>query len=281
MKKWGASVAKTAASPLAGKRIVVTRAPEQSESLCRELETRLATPILFPLISFAPPDDFTALDGALRDLSQFDWLFLTSQNVLRALLERSASLALSLVEVAKGLRVAAVGPSTAGAAKDAGLAVSHVASNHHGLALAEELEAELLGCHVFLPRSDRANPDLPQALRRLGVEVTEAVAYRTVRPGHPDPVALAQLSNGEADAVLFFSPSAVQHLKELLGEPRFRALQEKAIFAAIGPMTARSLRDAGVERVVSAADTTVPTVVWALEEFFTGARQPLARVKRR
>jgi uroporphyrinogen-III synthase len=102
-----------------------------------------------------------------------------------------------------------------------------------------------------------------------------------VRPGDPDPGTLAQLSNGEADAVLFFSPSAVQHLKELLGEPRFRALQEKAIFAAIGPVTARSLRDAGVERIVSAADTTASAVVWALEQFFTGAKQVLAGVKRR
>jgi len=280
LKKWGGSVAKPAPLPLAGKRVVVTRAAEQSESLCREMETRGATPILFPLISFAPPDDFAPLDSALRDLSQFDWLFLTSQNVLRALLERSASLGLSLVKAAGSIRIATVGPATAASARDAGLTVSHVASNHHGLALAEELDAELLGCHIFLPRSDRAHPDLPQALRRLGVEVTEVVAYRTVRPGDPDPSVLAQLSEGEADAVLFFSPAAVQHLKELLGEPRFRALQEKAIFTAIGPVTARALRDAGVERIVSAADTTISAVVSALEEFFTAAKRPLAGVKR-
>jgi uroporphyrinogen-III synthase len=273
-------VAKAAASSLAGKCIVVTRATEQTESLCQELQARHALPILFPLIGFAPPDDFAPLDSALRDLSQFDWLFVTSQNVLRALLERSATLALSLAEAAKDLRVAAVGPSTAGAAKDAGLSVSHVAAIHYGLALAEELEAELLGCRVFLPRSDRANPELPEALRRLGVEVTDVIAYRTVRPADPDPITLAQLSNGEADAVLFFSPSAVQHLKELLGEPQFRALQEKAIFTAIGPVTARSLHDAGVVRIVSASDTTASAVVCALEEFFTSAKRPLAGVKR-
>lgn len=273
-------MAKTATSPLAGKRIVVTRAAEQTDSLCRELQVRYAVPILFPLIGFAPPDDFAPLDNALRDLSQFDWLFVTSQNVLRVLLERSAALSLSFSEAAKGLHIAAVGHSTANAAKDAGLSVSHVAANHYGLALAEELEAELLGCHVFLPRSDRANPDLPEALRRFGVEVTEVIAYRTVRPADPDPITLAQLSNGEADAVLFFSPSAVQHLKELLGEPQFRALQEKAIFAAIGPVTAGSLRDAGVTRIVSASDTTASAVVGALEEFFTNAKQLLAGVKR-
>jgi uroporphyrinogen-III synthase len=273
-------VPKTSTSPLAGKRIVITRAAEQADSLYRELQARYAVPIPFPLIGFAPPDDFTPLDSALRDLSQFDWLFVTSQNVLRALLERSAALALSLADAASGLRVAAVGPSTANAAKDAGLSVSHVAANQYGLALAKELEAELLGCHVFLPRSDRANPDLPEALRRFGVEVTEVIAYRTVRPADPDPITLAQLSNGEAEAVLFFSPSAVQHLKELLGEPQFRALQEKAVFAAIGPVTARSLRDAGVERIVSASETSASAVVGALEEFFTNEKRPLAGVKR-
>jgi uroporphyrinogen III methyltransferase/synthase len=273
-------VAKAAASPLTGKRIVVTRAAEQTESLCRELQARQALPILFPLIGFAPPDDFAPLDAALRDLSQFDWLFVTSQNVLRVLLERSATLALSLAEAAKGLRIAAVGPSTANAAKDAGLSVSHIAANHYGLALAEELEAELLGCRVFLPRSDRANPDLPEALRRFGVEVTEVIAYRTVRPADPDPLILAQLSNNEVDVVLFFSPSSVPHLKELLGESQFRALQDKAVFTAIGPVTARSLRDAGVERIVSASHTTVSAVVCALEEFFTSAKHPLAGVKR-
>lgn len=273
-------MAKAAASSLAGKRVVVTRAADQNEALCHELQARQAISVVFPLIGFAPPDDFAPLDAALRDLSQFDWLFLTSQNVLRALLERSAALGLSLSDAAKGLRIAAVGPSTAEAAREAGLPVSHVAANHHGLALAEELETELLGCHVFLPRSDRANPDLPEALRRLGVEFTEVVAYRTVRPAEPDPVALAQLSSGEADAVLFFSPSAVQHLKELLGEAQFRALQEKAIFAAIGPVTARSLRDAGVERIVSAADTTASAVIAALEGFFAAAKQPFVGAKR-
>jgi len=137
-----------------------------------------------------------------------------------------------------------------------------------------------LGCHIFLPRSDRANPDLPEALRRFGVEVTEVIAYRTVRPADADPITLAQLSNGEADSVLFFSPSAVQHLKELLGEPQFRALQEKTIFVAIGPVMARSLRDAGVERIISAADTTATAVVFALEEFFTSAKRPLVGAKR-
>lgn len=269
-----------ASSPLTGKRVVVTRALEQCESLCNDLQARGATPILLPLISFAPPDDFAPLDLALRDFSQFDWLFLTSQNVLRSLLERSASLKISLPDALTNARVAAVGPATADAASDAGLTIAHVAENHQGLALAEELHTELLGCRVFLPRSDRANPELPEALRQLGAEVVEAVAYRTVRPGDPDPAVLSAVSHGDADAILFFSPTAVLHFRDLLGEAKFRALQEKAVFAAIGPVTARALQDAGSERIISAKDTTVPAVIAVLEKYFAGTKQPLAGAKR-
>ncbi len=269
-----------ASSTLAGKRVVVTRAAEQCESLCSDLQARGATPILLPLISFAPPEDFAPLDTALCDFSQFDWLFLTSQNVLRSLLERCASLKISLADAAGNVRIAAVGPTTAHAAGDAGLTITHVAANHQGLALAEELHAELLGCRVFLPRSDRANPELPEALRRLGAEVIEAVAYRTVRPGDPDPAVLSAVSDGHADAILFFSPTAVLHFRDLLGESKFRTVQEKAVFAAIGPVTARALQDAGAERIVSAKDTTVPAVIAVLEKYFAGAKQPLAGAKR-
>lgn len=269
-----------AASPLTGKRVVVTRAIEQSDSLCSDLQTRGATPVLLPLISFAPPENFAPLDAALHDFSQFDWLFLTSQNVLRSLLERCASLKISLPAAVGNVQIAAVGPATAHAASDVGLTITHVAENHQGLALAEELHAELLGCRVFLPRSDRANPELPEALRRLGAQVVEAIAYRTVRPGDPDPAVLSAVSDGDADAILFFSPTAVLHFRDLLGEAKFRAVQEKAVFAAIGPVTARALQDAGAERIISAKDTTVPAVIAALEKYFAGARQPLAGAKR-
>ena len=280
LKKSEGNVGNRASSPLTGKRVVVTRAPEQCESLCNDLQTRGASPILLPLISFAPPEDFAPLDAALRDFSQFDWLFLTSQNVLRSLLERCTSLRISLAGAAGNVRIAAVGPATAHAAADAGLTIAHVAENHQGLALAEELHAELLGCRVFLPRSDRANPELPEALRQLGAEVVEAVAYRTVRPGDPDPAVLSAVSDGDADAILFFSPTAVLHLRDLLGESKFRAVQEKAIFAAIGPVTARALQDAGAQHIISAKDTTVPAVIAVLEKYFAGAKRPLAGAKR-
>ena len=54
------------------------------------------------------------------------------------------------------------------------------------VALAQELQAEVRGKRVLLPRSDRANHDLVETLQRLGAHVTEIVAYKTLRPASGD-----------------------------------------------------------------------------------------------
>ena len=243
---------------------MVTRAAEQCEALCRELEALGATPVVMPLVAFGPPEDPAPLDTALRELAKFDWMLLTSQNAVRALAARCETLGIALAAAAGSLRIAAVGPATAEAAEKAGLQVAHVAATHHGVALAEELDGRVRGCRIFLPRSDRANPALPEALARLGARVTEVVAYRTLAASPAEEEARRQIERGEAEAVLCFSPSAVHQLADLLGAGRMRALQERMVFAAIGPVTAAALREAGVERVVVAPDASVAGILAAL-----------------
>ena len=92
---------------------------------------------------------------------------------------------------------------------------------------------------------------------------------------------LGQIAEGAADAVLFFSPSAVQHFAELFGGEQLRALQDKLAIAAVGPVTAKALRKAGVGCTVVAGDTTAAAVVEALEEHFAGTvKQAPAGAKR-
>jgi uroporphyrinogen-III synthase len=111
-------------------------------------------------------------------------------------------------------------------------------------------------------------------MERLGALVTEIVAYKTVRP-EPQELSRVEATVGEgADAVLFFSPSAVHHLQDHLGNEKFLEFSRRAVFAAIGPVTEVALRQVQVERVLVARDTTVSAVVTALTQFFskTGSR---------
>ena len=79
-------------SSLAGKRVLITRVAAQSENLARELSARGATPVVFPLVSFAEPDDFAPLDRAIAEVRKFDWLILTSAQAVRAVVERATDL---------------------------------------------------------------------------------------------------------------------------------------------------------------------------------------------
>ena len=263
-------MAEASPSALDGRRIVITRSAPQSEMLAKELSARGAIPVVLPLVSFADPQDFAPLDRAIAEIQQFDWIILTSAQAVRAVVKRGKELERSLIRSGSELRIASVGPVTAEAARQAGLPVEYVAETHTGAALAEELGDRLQGAKVFLPRSDRANPDLPAALKRRGAQVTEVIAYRTLKPTDVDQRNLRQMAEGAADAVLFFSPSAVQHFAELFGGEQLRALQDKLAITAVGPVTANVLRQAGVGRTVLAGDTTAAAVVDALEKHFAG-----------
>jgi uroporphyrinogen-III synthase len=274
LKKWAGSVASMSDSPLAEKIVIVTRAAAQSAELCEELKARGAQVKVLPLISFAPPENCDALDAALTGIETFDWVLFTSVNAVHTVERRGNELNRGLNGAVKLPRAAAVGPVTADAAEAAGFSVEYVAADHSGAGLARELGEELRNKNVFLPRSDRANPELPAALRRCGALVTEVVAYRNLPPSTTDREKLHDSIKGGVDGILFYSPSAVQNFLELLGRERLDTLQGRALMVAIGPTTANALSAAGIQRIARAADTTTKAVVEALEGH-------LARTKKR
>jgi uroporphyrinogen-III synthase len=267
-------VADANASPLDGKVVIVTRAEAQSNELCEELKARGAIVKRLPLISFAPPENFDALDAALSHISTFDWILFTSANAVQAVERRGEELGLSLEALANLPLAAAVGPATSNAAEGAGFSVEYVATDHSGAGLARELGAELRGKKVFLPRSDRANQDLPAALRKAGALVSEVVAYRNLPPNGTDRDKLHDSLRDGVDGVLFYSPSAVQNFLELLGRERLASVQGRAVMVAIGPATSAALSSAGIQRIARASDSTTKAVIEVLEGH-------LARTKKR
>jgi len=128
--------------PLEGKRVVVTRALEQSQSLVDALRHAGAEPVLLPLVALAPADNLAEIDACLKNSTRFDWVFFTSQNALHAVQQRCAALQLPLIQAFAGVKIAAVGPATAEAVTAAGLPVNFVSRIHTGVALAEELSAQ-------------------------------------------------------------------------------------------------------------------------------------------
>ncbi len=255
--------------PLAGRRIVVTRAPEQAGELARLLAENGAEVLLCPLVAFERPDDTHALDAALGRLGEFDWVLFTSQNAVRFFEERRRELEVPL-EWGRP-RVAAVGPATAKAARELGYDVQYVAEEMTGRGLARGLGEKVAGSSILLPRSDRARADLQEMLRAAGARVTDVVAYRTVPPGQQGLEALEQIQAGGVHAVALASPSAFERLVEQLGMEAMQELTGRVALAAIGPVTAAAIRQAGLPVAVVPAKPSAEAFVEALAAHFAGA----------
>ncbi|MGD0955725.1 MAG: uroporphyrinogen-III synthase [Candidatus Acidiferrales bacterium] len=251
--------------PLAGKRIVVTRAPEQARELTRALESLGAQVILFPTVCFAPPEDWHKLDEQLRHLDLFEAILFLSKNAVRYIFDRCAELGIKCEMVESSNRfIAAVGPATAQALTEKGLRVDCVAKNYTGESLVRELRESLAGRRVLLPRSDRGDDRVPDALREIGASVTEVIAYRTVAPAALDPTILARVRGGEVDAVVFASPSAFRNLRDSVGRAEIAQLSARIQFVAIGPTTSRAIRESGSRVAIEADETSAVGLAAAL-----------------
>ncbi|HEY4741999.1 MAG TPA: uroporphyrinogen-III synthase [Candidatus Acidoferrales bacterium] len=271
--------------PLSGKSVVVTRAAEQARELIARLESFGAEVLLLPTVSFADPEDTVILDATLRSLERIDWILFTSENAVKYFARRARSLGIVLGERRGGTKVGAVGPMTAAAAAAEGLAVDYVAKRHNAEALAQELRGELAGKRVLLPHSDLAKDDLARLLGECAGQVIEVVAYRTIAPGSetavptgrirgtedsvdPAAAALRRIRSGNVDAISFASPSAFRNFAELVGTDVMRALSESAKFAAIGPTTARAIREDGWNVAIESSESTSDGLGDAVAAYF-------------
>lgn len=265
---------------LAGKRVVVTRAAEQSGDLIRALEEQGAEVLLVPSVTFAEIEDKHALDEAILSLFRYDWLVLTSQNSVRFFVARCRELGIDLKVLAGAPpSVAAVGPVTADAARTEGMAVKFVASRNTGEGLALEMREQLLGKRILLPRSDRATAELPAALSRAGAQVTDVAAYRTLAVQAPNSAGLEEIRKGRADVITFASPSAFQSFMEQIGANALRNLSGRIVFAAIGPVTASAIEQAGFVAAIVAEDSSAAGLVaaivdWCQHHASSGAKTP-------
>jgi uroporphyrinogen-III synthase len=259
-------VAEQTPFPLAGKRVVITRAESQSATLATALRARSAEVVSFPLIQILPPQDSAALDAALSEFQSFDWLLFTSQNAVAATAARLTALQIDFRRLPGAAKIAVVGQATAEGAESAGFRVTHVGQGGTAAALAYEIALQLRGKRVLLPHSDRADSKLLPRLQRFGAEVTEVIAYRTADTNQVDSASREAIA--KSDAILFFSPSAVHAFANLQKSSTLAALADTTVVGAIGPVTSVALRNSGLRCDFQASEPSVEEIVATLAVHF-------------
>jgi uroporphyrinogen III methyltransferase/synthase len=258
------------ARPLAGKRIVVTRAAASSKSLSQPLEQLGAQIVEIPTIEIRDPDTWQPLDSALRTLHEFDFLLLTSANAVEKLLGRFESAGRALPDLAH-LKVGAIGPATTAVLTRAGIHVDFVAAAYRAEGLLEAVEkfqgGSLKGKSFLIPRAKVARDFVPRALRERGARVEVVDAYVTELPVLAPGVLEAALSPLPS-LVTFTSSSTAANFARLIGDHGVMDPTEVKA-ASIGPVTSRTARRLGFDVVVEAAESTASSLVEAIRDYFT------------
>jgi uroporphyrinogen-III synthase len=253
--------------PLAGRRVLVTRAAHQAGKLSLGLRALGAEPVEVPVLEILPPASFEPLDAALRKLDSYNWMILTSANVVRALEERAAALGVALAGCAL-LQVAAVGSATAKTAKDAGFTVEYVPESYVAESLAEGLLGKVEGRRILLARAAVARDVIPDAMRAAGALVDVVDAYRNGMP-EAAPEQLRRALEQGIDAATFTSSSSATHLAEAAraGGVAWPFAGVKAV--SIGPVTSQTLRELGWEPAGEAETSDIPRLVAAVVRALT------------
>ena len=254
--------------PLLGKRIVVTRAREQASGLVGTLTDLGAAVLECPTISVSPPESWQPLDDAIDRIDRYDWLVFTSVNGVKFFFERLFDKGLDARSLGR-LRTCAIGPATADALLAFGLRTDILPDSYRAESVVAAFEKEAVsGKKILLPRAAEARPILPTELTRMGAEVDEVAAYRTLSVRDQAGALIDALEKGKVDMVTFTSSSTVKNFRSLLPDDRVQTLMEPVTVASIGPITSETAVGIGFRVDVTAGTYTVPGLVEAILDHY-------------
>jgi len=257
---------------LTGLRILVGRARHQASALSAGLRDLGAEVREIPFIEIRKPRSYKGLDGALKNLSQYDWLILTSVNGVEAVWERLRKLRLGGKPM-RHLKIAAIGPATRQAIEQHGMKVDVVPREYVAESVVASLRRRVKGKRVLLARAKVARDVIPHELRKIGARVDVVEAYETVIPESSRRRLRAALKSRKQCPhwITFTSSSTVRNFVALLAESRGRVARvhigketDRVRFASIGPITSSTLRAVGLPVDIEAAEYTIPGLIKAI-----------------
>jgi len=131
---------------------------------------------------------------------------------------------------------------------------------------------------VLIARAEKAREVLPEELRKMGVPVEVVSIYRTARP-RGDWERLNQLlAHGEIDMITFTSSSTVHNFLAALPSENPAELLRGVVIGCIGPITARTVQEYGLEAHVVPGIYTIDAFAQAIASVIPSWRYRAAQV---
>lgn len=250
---------------LAGKRVVVTRAREQSPELAGKLTALGAEVLELPLIAVAKEIDKHTLHDVLSELGGYDWIVFTSANGVRFFFEEFYRIYDDVRSLGL-LRFAAVGDTTAKAIVEQHIKVECQPKVATGEALADELIAtgSLDSAKVLLVTGNLNRDELTRKLEDARTIVDRLQVYKTEKTDLKNDPAAKDFRAKGADAILFASSSAVQSFVDQAGALKLEPGAKRPLAGSIGPQTSETMKKVGMPIDFEAKTPSLDALVEAL-----------------
>jgi len=256
--------------PLTGKKILITRAREQSTEFATQLKKQGAEVIEFPTIEIVPPLHWKKLDQTIDQLKSYHWIIFTSANGVYYFWQRLREKGKQ--RLPSTLKVCAIGPATARQLREKKIPVAYMPKEYIAEALLKGFEKRpVQGKRILLARVKKARDILPRGLKSMGAKVDVVEVYRTVKPRGGTKKLRQLLADGNINVITFTSSSTVDHFAELLKKEDLKILLKGVAIACIGPVTARTAKGWGMKVQIQPKRYTVPGLTQAIVEYFAPA----------
>ncbi|MDQ0256487.1 uroporphyrinogen-III synthase [Evansella vedderi] len=247
--------------PLQGLQILNTRAEHQASSLTQKLENYGGTVIEVPLISMERTRSIQPVYEAIHSLHNYHWIVFTSANSVIFFFDTLRELGLGKSTL-EHLKIAAVGSKTKKVIEEKGFSIQLVPEIFDG----EHLSASLLKVlkeneRVLFPRSHLSRDILTKELKKANIEIDNPIVYETQLNFSKKDQLNDLLEKEQIDLIIFTSPSTVQSFFQQVEKRILEKSVQKLQFAVIGSITAKALRDAGIDKMIEPEEYTIEGLV--------------------
>ena len=255
----------SSASTLAGRRVAVTRAREQSSELAAKLTALGADVVELPLITISKEIDQATLADVLAELGSYDWIVFTSANGVRFFFEEFHRV-FDDIRALGLLRFAAIGDTTAKAIAAQHIRVDCQPKVATAAGLAGELAAtvSLESAKLLVITGNLNRDELLQKLEAARAIVDRLQVYKTEKTDlSAEPAAVDFRARG-ADAILFASSSAVQSFVDQAAALKLAQHAKRPLAGSIGPQTSETMKKVGMPIDFEAKTPSLDALVEAL-----------------
>ncbi|MBN1403187.1 MAG: uroporphyrinogen-III synthase [Opitutales bacterium] len=255
--------------PLEGRKIVVTRAADQSGSLVELLAAEGAEVIELPLIQTRCTGPTLDTQEAFKELWTYEWLIFTSPNGVRYFFELFFK-TFDDIRSLGGAHIAAVGNGTAEALRKFYIKAELIpeVQTSEGLAEALTREQTLDNLNILIVTGNQASEELSASLEAALAIVDKVQFYSTERNDISKHPSAARFRSEGADAIVFASGSAVESFVAQAKDLKTEANARRPQACSIGPVTTEIMKKYGIPVDISAAKPTPSDIVKALCKHF-------------